>query len=550
MPAPLVTEVDQIQRGRRSFGERSWRQAFEALAGADREEPLGKSDLELLATAAFMLGRDDDHARALERAHHLYVDSGDVPRAVRCAFWVGLNLANRGELGPASGWFSRAQRLFASEDEDSVERGYLMLPTVLQHVAAGEWEPARAAAAGAAEIGERFGDRDLFALAVHEQGHALVKIGRIVEGFGLLDEAMVAATSEELSPVVTGLVYCSVIAKCRDLFELRRAQEWTAALTDWCDRQPEMVAYTGQCLVHRAEIMQLRGAWPEALDEAQRAGQRFAQAGSGRAAGNAAYAEAEVHRLRGERAAAERAYAEASRRGWEPQPGLALLRLTQGEIGAAAASIRRTLGETSDPLARARLLPACVEIALAGDEPARAETACQELEGIAERQGGAMLEAMAASARGAVDLARDDAAAALVALRRGWQRWQELDAPYDAARTRVLIGLACRALDDDDAAALEFAAARSDFERLGAAAALSRLDELMDTPGATAAHGLTLRELEVLRLVAAGDSNREIASKLIISEHTVARHLQNIFAKLGVSSRTAASAYGFEHRLI
>jgi len=545
-----VTGADQIQRARRSFDERCWREAFEALAGADRERPLGESDLELLATAAFMLGRDDDHARALERAHHLYVESGEVPGAARCAFWVGLSLANRGELGPASGWFSRAQRLLESRDEDSVERGYLMLPAVLQHVAAGEWEPARTAAAGAAEIGERFGDRDLFALAAHEQGHALVKLGRIDEGFALLDEAMVAATSEELSPIVTGLVYCSVIAKCRDLFELRRAQEWTAALTDWCDRQPEMVAYTGQCLVHRAEIMQLRGAWAEALDEARRAGQRFARAGSERAAGNAAYTEAEVHRLRGEFAAAERAYAEASRRGWEPQPGLALLRLMQGRIDAAAASIRRSLGETGDPLARARLLPACVEIALAGDEPSDPETPCEELEGIAEQQGGAMLEAMAASTRGALDLARDDAAAALVALRRGWQRWQGLDAPYDAARARVLIGLACRALGDDDAAKLELAAARDGFEQLGATADLARVDELTEGSGAAQAHGLTERELEVLRLVAAGDSNRAIASKLIISEHTVARHLQNIFAKLGVSSRTAASAYGFEHRLI
>jgi DNA-binding CsgD family transcriptional regulator len=545
-----VTEVDRIRRGRRLIGERAWREAFETLAEADREQPLGESDLELLATAAFMLGRDEDHARALERAHHLYVDSGAVPGAVRCAFWVGLNLATRGELGPASGWFSRAQRLLASDDEDSVERGYLMLPTVLQHVAAGEWDRAISVAAAAAEIGERFADRDLFALAAHEQGHALVKIGRAGEGFGLLDEAMVAATAEELSPVVTGLVYCSVIAKCRDLFELRRAQEWTAALTAWCDRQPEMVAYTGQCLVHRAEIMQLRGAWPEALDEAQRAGQRFALAGSDRAAGNAAYTEAEVHRLRGEDGAAERAYAEASRRGWEPQPGLALLRLTQGEIGAASASIRRSLGENSDPLARARLLPAYVEIALAGGEPVEAETACEELEKIAEQQGGVMLEAMAASARGAVDLARDDAAAALVALRRGWQRWEELDAPYDAARARALIGLACRVLGDGDAAALELAAARSDFEQLGAAPDLSRLDQLIGAPGVIPTHGLTPRELEVLRLVAAGNSNREIASKLIISEHTVARHLQNIFAKLGVSSRTAASAYGFEHGLI
>jgi DNA-binding CsgD family transcriptional regulator len=545
-----MTANNELQRGRDSYAARAWRKAYESLDRVDQAEPLDESDLERLATAAYMVGRDDDHARAVERAHHLHLEAGQLSRAVRCAFWVGINLAARGEIGQANGWFGRAQRLLETKDEDCVERGYLLLPSVLQHAAAGEWELVRATAASAAEVSERFADRDLFALAVHEQGHALVKLGRVQEGLALLDEAMVATVAEELSPLVTGLIYCSAIAYCRDLFELQRAQEWTAALTDWCERQPEMVAYTGQCLVHRAEIMQLRGAWPEALDEARRARERLAEAGSERAAGSATYRQAEVHRLRGELGAAERAYAEASRQGWEPQPGLALLRLTQGQVDAAGASIRRTLGETGERLARARLLPAEVEIALAGGELGEAETACEELEEIAGQHGSVMLEAMAACARGSVELGGGQAAAALVALRRGWQRWQELGATYDAARARERIGLACRALGDDDAAALELAAARQDFEALGAAADLARLDASTDQPGATLTHGLTGRELEVLRLVASGQSNREIASKLIISEHTVARHLQNIFAKLGVSSRTAASTYGLEHRLI
>jgi hypothetical protein len=221
-----------------------------------------------------MLGRDDDHVRALERAHHVYLNAGEALHAVRCAFWVGVNLAFRGEMGRATGWFGRAQRLVERQERDCVERGYLLVPVMLQHEASGDWEAAYATAADAAEIGERFGEADLLALAVHEQGHALVKQGQVEEGLGLLDEAMVAVTAGELSPIVTGLIYCSVIEGCQEVYALSRAQEWTAALTLWCEQQPDMVAFTGRCLVHRAEIMQLHGAWRDALEEARRARQR------------------------------------------------------------------------------------------------------------------------------------------------------------------------------------------------------------------------------------------------------------------------------------
>ena len=379
-----VKDIDVLESGRESYASSRWADAYESLSLADQAAPLGAEDLTLLATSAYMLGREDDFVETLERAHHVSLDAGEVPAAARCAFWVGINLALRGETSRATGWFGRAHRLLEREEQDCVERGYLLIPTLLQQAASGDCEAAHATAAKAAAIGERFGDADLLALAGHEQGFALFRQGRVDEGLALVDEAMVAATAGELSPIVTGLVYCSVIAGCQELFELRRAREWTVALTDWCREQPDMVAHTGQCLVHRAEIMQLHGSWEEALQEAQRAGGRFARSNSQVFAAQAVYRQGEVHRLRGEFADAEAAYRESSRGGWEPQPGLALLRLAQGNADAAAAAIRRVVGETKDRLTRAALLPAQVEIMLAVGDMAEAAAASQELEDIAE----------------------------------------------------------------------------------------------------------------------------------------------------------------------
>jgi DNA-binding NarL/FixJ family response regulator len=365
-----------------------------------------------------------------------------------------------------------------------------------------------------------------------------------------VDEVMVAATAGELSPIVTGIVYCNTIAFCQGAYELRHAREWTEALTRWCERQPEMVAHNGLCLVHRAEIMQLQGAWADALEEARRAAESFTRGVLNQlACGKALYRQGEVHRLRGELAAAEDAYRDASRCGCEPQPGLALLRLAQGNADAAAAAIRRVVGETTAPLKRAALLPAYVEVMLAAGDVEAARSACRQLEQSSEHVANEVLAAMSAQARGALALADGDEQAALVALRDALAVWQELEAPYDAARARVLVGLACRSLGDDDTAALELEAARDALARLGAAPDLARVDSLLAGGTAVDAHGLTARELEVLRLVAAGKSNREIAAELVISAHTVRRHLQNIFAKLGVSSRTAAGAYAFQHNL-
>jgi DNA-binding CsgD family transcriptional regulator len=496
-----------------------------------------------------MLGRRDDYVHVLERAHRAHLDGGDVRDAARCAAWLGLDAMLRRKSAHATGWFGRAHRLLAGESE-CVERGYLLIPEILERAAAGAAEAALAIASEAAGIGERYGDRDLVALVVQEEGHALVRLGRADEGLRLLDEVMVSVTAGELSPIVTGLVYCNTIAFCQRVFELRRAREWTGALTEWCERQPDMIAHTGLCSVHRAEIMELEGAWLDALDEAQRAARRLSRARDLRGAGQAHYRQAEVRRLQGRLAAAEESYREASRSGYEPNPGLALLRLAQGSAPAAVAAIRRALDETVEPLARAALLPASVEIMLSVGEQAAAEVDCRELEAIASSRQNEVLGARAAYARASVALAEGAAAAALPALRDALRSWQDLDAPYETARVRALLGLTCRALGDDDSASLELEAARELFARLGAAPDLARVADLLGTPAAADTHGLTPRELEVLRLVAAGLTNRAIATKLVVSDRTVDRHVSNILTKLRLPSRAAATAYAYEHRLV
>jgi ATP/maltotriose-dependent transcriptional regulator MalT len=539
---------EELERGRDAYERRAWLEARDALLRADEGAPLAAEDLELLSVAEFMLGQDDESVRVLERAHRLHLEQGNVQRAVRCAMWICLNLATRGQIGPATGWLGRAQRLLEKEEEESGERGYLLLPLMFQQEATGDFAAAAATAGEAAEIGERFGDRDLFALAAHGQGYMLIKDGHVREGLALLDEAMVALTADELSPIVTGIIYCGVIIACQEVYEVKRAREWTQALERWWKEQPDMVAFTGRCLVHRAEILQLQGSWRAALEEARLAGERF-EYQRNPAAGLAHYRRGELLRLQGELAAAEEAYRDASRLGWEPQPGLAQLRLAQGRTKAAAAAIRRARAETTEPLKVAALLPAYVEIMLAAGEIDEARSACLELEGIAARYESAMLGAMVAYARGAVQLLEGEGQDALVALREAAQAWHSLDAPYEIARTRVLVGQACRILGDEDAATLELAAARATFEELGATPDIERLGRLT-APVSSDTYGLSRREVEVLRLVASGKSNREIATRLVISEHTVARHVQNIFAKLGVSSRAAATAFAFEHGLV
>jgi ATP/maltotriose-dependent transcriptional regulator MalT len=526
-----------LDRGRRAYEGRAWKDAHEFLSLADRENALHPVDLERLATAAFLIGGETEFERRLERAHQAYRDAGDRPGAARCAFWIGLRLFLSGKDGAATGWLARGQRLLDQEERETVEEGYLLLPVAEQHLRAGELARALLVAREATGFGTRLGDRDLIAGALHVEGRTLLEMGRVEEGFALLDEAMVEVMSGDLSPMMTGLVYCSVINCCQRVHALGRAREWTAALSRWCQDQRQMMIFTSTCLVHRAEILQLQGAWADALAEARLACERQTAGIYEYQSGPALYQQGEILRLRGELDAAEKAYRSASRAGAEPHPGLALLWLARGRTRAAAAAIGRALDETNDSLARARFLPARVEILLAGRDHEGARGACAELAEIAARFHIDVLRATASQAQGAVELAVGNSREALVLLRLAWKEWQALEIPHAAARTREVLGLACRALGDRAGGQMELEAARAAYERLGACPDVARVDALLAHRTGAGPNGLTSREVQVLRLVAAGKSNKEVADALSLSVKTVERHVGNILTKLDRPSR-------------
>jgi DNA-binding CsgD family transcriptional regulator len=535
--------MSDLKRGRDCYARRAWGEAYDALVCADHATQLDVEDLDRLATCAYLTGRDLEFQRLIERLYRVHVDASDPARGARCAFWLALTFMLRGESGQSNAWTARGQQLV--EDLDCVERGYVAIAIAEQRLREGDSEAAHRISGEAAAIGRTFRDADLTAAARHGQGRALIQQGEVAAGLKCLDETMLAVVSGELLPIMTGLMYCSVIDTCRQVYALGRAREWTSAFSNVCEQQPEMVAFTGTCLVHRAEIMQLQGAWPDALSEADRACDRARRANR-KPPGAAHYVQAEIHRLCGDCAEAEEAYRIASDLGFEPQPGLALLRLAQGRTDAASAAIRRLTSATSDRMRRARLLPAYFEIMLASGDGVEARRARDELQELARAFDTEALRAVVAQADGAIALAEGRAEVALVPLRHAFSLWKRLDAPYEAARVRVLVGQACRALRDEEAAEFEFDAARSVFEQLGARPDIARLDAAKAPPSECP---LTARELDVLRLISTGRTNRAIAETLSLSERTIDRHVTNILTKLEVRSRTAATAYAYDHKL-
>lgn len=532
-------------RGRAAYRRRAWIEAFTALAAADESEPLSLDDLDLLATSAYLTGKDADGDELAARAYREWLDRDAPDQAARRAIWLALLLLLRGEAAASNGWRTRAKRLIEDGDLECSATGYLHMLTAMDLLEAGDATGSLTSARATTAVGERFSDPDLVAFGQLCTAEALVPQGEIATAKCCLDDAMVAVTAGEVSPLATGIMYCAVIIACQSIFDLHRAQEWTMALSRWCEEQPDLVPYRGNCQVHRTEIMRMRGAWSDAYDEIRAACERLAEHP---VSGAAHYELAELHRLRGQVTQAERAYREACRWIPDPQPGLALLRLRQGRTEDAAAAIRRALDQANSDLARCRLLGAAVEILIGAEDAAAAREVAEELRGIAARVDEPWLQAMSRTADGATLLAEGDGRAALPVLRQAWSAWQGLEAPYEAARVRVLMARACQQCDDPASAEMELDAAIWVFEQLGAAPDIAEA-RVLSVAGAPES-ALTARELEVLQLVAAGLTNRAIATELILSDKTVARHLSNIFAKLDVSSRAAATAYAYEHDLV
>ncbi len=539
--------VEDLHRAREAYERREWVAAYRALSDLDETE-LKADDFAALATTAFLLGRRNDCVHALQRAYQASLEAGDRLAAVRAAYLMTTTLRQAGELAVGNGWHARAARLLDEVAADVAECGYLCDAQMMGHILNGEFAEAFPLAPRITDYGRRFAEPDLLALGLHAEGRLMLYSGRVADGLKRMDEALVGVMAGEVTPVTAGRVYCSTIEACQEVSDYGRAGEWTHALTTWCDAQPGLVAYTGQCATHRGQLLRLHGAYADAVEEFERAVDRYRAAGGDPALALAHYERGETHRLRGEYDTAEAAYARAAERGHPAQPGRALLWLARDRRDSATAAIHRLLAERQDPVRRSQILAAAVEVLVATGDAEDAARLGEELCEIAEKFGCTALQAAGRYAVATAELAKGAAEPALQAARRAVEAWSQLSAPYESARSRILVGRALRLLGDEESAVADLTAAHKVFADLGAGPAERKAAALLGetkSPG-----GLSPREIEVLRLVAAGHSNPEIASQLVLSEKTVARHLSNIFVKLNVGSRTAAAAFAYEHDLV
>ncbi|PFG38082.1 tetratricopeptide repeat protein [Georgenia soli] len=577
--------VEQLDRGRQAYARHQWAAAYASMAAAGTETPLPPDDLFRMATSASLLGRDDESDDLFAAACRGFVAVARHDRAARCAFWAATALLDRGLSARAAAWEERAHALVDARADELGEqselgelgRAYLQLLEARRSAVAGRLDDAARSASAALETADRAGDPDLAALARLAVGASDVLRGLTSSGVAVVDEVVAAVSARGVSALTTGTVYCAAIDLSDATMDLARAREWTRVLTRWCDAQPDLVLFRGAAHLARARLLRLRGSWPEAVTEAGHALTRLGDPPGQRRAGDAWYELGEVLRLQGELDEAEQAFRSAVDHGRGPHPGHALLLLGRGRADEAADVVRHALARTVRPpdrtvprahralpahravpaergvllAERALLLAAATEILLRAGDLVGARQAAAELGRSARPGTGTMLAALADHAAGAVLLAEGRARPALEALHRAWAAWVRLDVPYEVARTRVLLARAGSAVGDDDGARLELESACQAFERLGAAPDLAAArDELRRFAPALGASGLSQRELEVLRLVALGRTNRAIAAELFVSEKTVARHLSSIFAKLDVPSRAAATVYAFEHGLV
>jgi DNA-binding CsgD family transcriptional regulator len=540
----MTDGATQLMRARDLHRQSRWAEACEEFAAADRLEALAVDDLDAFAEAAQVLGRGEEALRLLRRACDARVEANDIESAVTSAFWLWQLLIINAEFARANGWVAQARRL-TQQDHD-----WFLITDAYSLIGMAEYEAAAELLARAAQDAAYRRQIDLVVFATTVWGRALIKAGRVKEGLSRLDEAMLPVIDGDASPRARSMMYCAAIATCHEVREFARAREWTLALGAWLDSLSGLKgAYFGNCRIYRSYLMRLCGSWREAVNEVAVVCDDLSGGYGQLVAGHAFYQLGEMHRLVGN-PEAEKAYRRAGECGAPTQPGLALLRLAQDDIDTALVGIRRALAETKGRLERLDLLAACVTITLAADDLDAAQSAVTEMALIAEVYDTAAVQAELAGARGAVALAEGDAATALPLLRTAAQWWREMEAPYAVAILSVLIGLACRSMGDEEAAQLELRSARETFARLGARPDLGRIETLLKPPQPVASHGLSGREIEVLRLIAAGKTNHAIATELFLSERTVHRHVTNIFDKLGVRSRTAAASYGIQHHIV
>jgi DNA-binding CsgD family transcriptional regulator/tetratricopeptide (TPR) repeat protein len=540
----MTDGATQLIRAQDLHRQSRWAEACEEFEAADRLEPLAVHDLEAFAEAAQVLGRGDEAARLLRRAYDAHVEANDIESAVTSAFWLWQLLIINAEFARANGWVAQVRRL-TQQDHD-----WFLITDAYSLIGAAEYEAAAQLLARAAQDASHRRQVDLVAFATTIWGRALIKSGRLKEGLSRLDEAMLPVIDGDASPRARTMMYCAAIATCHEVREFARAREWTLALGVWLESLSGLRgAYFGNCRIYRSYLMRLRGSWREAVNEVAVVCDDLSGGYGELVASHAFYQLGEMHRLLGN-PEAEEAYRRAAQYGAPTQPGLALLRLAQDDIDTALVGIRRALAETKGQLERLDLLAACVTIALAARDLDVARSAVTEIALIAEVYDTAAVQAELVGAGGAVALAEGDAATALPLLRSAAQSWREMDAPYAVATLSVLIGMGCRSMGDEEAAQLEFGSARGTFARLGARPDLRRVETLLKPPQPVGSHGLSAREIEVLRLIAAGKTNHAIATELFLSERTVHRHVTNIFDKLGVRSRTAAASYGIQHHIV
>jgi DNA-binding CsgD family transcriptional regulator/tetratricopeptide (TPR) repeat protein len=527
--------------------ERLWRERYDALTARGLSE-LSAPDLELLAEAAFWLGRPRDTIAARQRAYAIYRDAQQHEPAARMACRLFHNHFELDELSAASGWLNRAQG-HLREVPDSSERGYVAIAAAMGAAYSGQLDEAIAQAALANQAGIADGDRDLAAWGLAAQSGMRAAAGDISGGVALLDDAMVETVSGELTPFVTGWIYCFLLKTCQAIGDVGRAGEWTDAAVRWCEQQGVNSWYPGVCRLHRCEITSLRGEWASAEREALRAAEELAPFG-GYLIAEGLYLAGEIRGRRGDYAGAEDAFLRAHELGHDAQPGLALIRLARHDVHGAAGQLRLALlGGPHPPMRRVRLLAASVRVALELGDIAAAEHAVSELADVARTTESRLAWALLGMSHGALLLAKDDVEGALPLLRESATICTHLNLPYECAQDRMLLGHAARRAGDEQTARLEFESAEATFRRLGAIPDAARAAALAHWPALRGPSGLSEREVEVLRLLASGLPNRDIAAKLVISEHTVRRHLSNIYRKTGVPSRTAATAFAIEHGL-